>query len=746
MRIRKISSLFGIIAFAVVFVFMFIGCEETKENPLKVINIADIKGVTVPINGGIPVTVIAENEQYSGTVEWKDTWNNKPYTFTASTVYTATIILMPKAGYTLQGVATNFFTVAGATSVRNNPNSGVITAIFSASTNVINIAAIQGVIVPANGLTPVTVITENEQYSGIVTWNDNPSTFAASTVYTATITLTPKKGYSLQGVMANFFTVIGATSVSNAADSGVITALFPATDSRLVNNIVIKTQPTKLTYTHGDPLDLTGLVVTLIYNNGATDDVNAVYFPIKSITTNPAQGDKLDYSTHNGQPVKIMYGSLECNTNKLSLTIPTFTSIVDLKIYLQSRPANTADSAYIVALNVSDLTGIKDTFNAEYVLNKYVNLDISGSTITTIPICAFWECTNLTSVTIPNSVTSIGYGTFYNCTSLTSVTIPDNITSIEELAFSRCTSLTNITIPNNVTSISGDALRLCTSLITINVDSGNENYSSENGILYNKNKTNLIAYPAGKTEISFIIPDSVTSIGYGAFYKCTSLTSVTIPNSVTSIENEAFAFCISLTSVTIGNGITNIGNEAFQNCTSLTSVTIGNGVTSIGKSAFNGTSLTTINVNSDNLSYSSDQGVLYNKSKTILVLYPKRKTGAFTIPDSVTSIGDNAFSGCTGLTSVTIPDSVTSIGDNAFAFCTSLTSVTIPNSVTSIGNYAFEEFIYYNLKSVTFERANTFFYNNTFPNGFSLKTAYSTGGIGTYTMPDGGGAWMKVSN
>jgi len=312
--VKRTSSLFGIIAFAVVLVFLFTGCEEPSTPP-DVINIAAIQGVTAPVNGGTPVSAIIENEQYSGVVAWSPNHS----TFAASTVYTATITLTPKTGYTLQGVTANFFTIAGATSVSNNANSGVITAWFPASTNVINIAAIQGVIVPANGLTPVTAITESEQYSGTVTWNDNPSTFAASTVYTATITLTPKAGYTLQGVTANYFTVMGATSVGNAADSGVITASFPATDSRLVTNIVIKTQPAKLTYTHGDPLDLTGLVVTLIYNNGSTDEVNAAYFPIKSITTNPAQGNNLDNLIHNGQPVRITYGRLTYNTNNLTV-------------------------------------------------------------------------------------------------------------------------------------------------------------------------------------------------------------------------------------------------------------------------------------------------------------------------------------------------------------------------------------------------------------------------------------------
>ncbi|WP_461255316.1 beta strand repeat-containing protein [Treponema sp. R80B11-R83G3] len=198
-----------------------------------IINIAAIQGVTVPVTGAIPVTSITENEQYSGIV----TWSGNPSVFAAATQYTATITLTPKTDYTLQGVSSNFFTVAGATYVSNYSNSGVITAVFpQTAAIVIDIPAIQGVTAPVTGVIPVTSITANEQYSGTVTWNGNPSTFAAETQYTATITLTAKTGYTLQGVTYNFFTVAGATSVSNSANSGVITATFPRTNALMPAN------------------------------------------------------------------------------------------------------------------------------------------------------------------------------------------------------------------------------------------------------------------------------------------------------------------------------------------------------------------------------------------------------------------------------------------------------------------------------------------------------------------------------
>ena len=256
-------------------------------------------------------------------------------------------------------------------------------------------------------------------------------------------------------------------------------------------------------------------------------------------------------------------------------------------------------------------------------------------------------------MTIPNSVTSIGGNAFSDCVNLTSVTIPNSVTSIGSGAFEGCRGLTSVTIPNSVTSIGDETFRDCSGLTSVT------------------------------------IPNSVTSIGYETFRYCSSLTSVTIPNSVTSIGNSAFYGCGSLTSVTIGNSVTSIGYETFRDCSGLTSVTIPNSVTSIGKGAFNCCSgLENINVMPDNANYKSIDGILYNKDMTIIIKCPEAKTSV-TIPNSVTSIGPDAFGWCRGLTSVTIPNSVTSIGPDAFGWCRGLTSVTIPNSVTSIGSGAF---------------------------------------------------------
>ena len=326
-------------------------------------------------------------------------------------------------------------------------------------------------------------------------------------------------------------------------------------------------------------------------------------------------------------------------------------------------------------------------------------LTIPGS-VTSIDKDAFCFCSSLTSVTIPDSVTSIGDSAFYGCESLTSVTIPDSVTSIGSCAFYGCASLTSVTIPDSVTSIGGSAFYGCTSLTSVTIP---DSVTSIGGsAFYNCKSLTSVTIPGSVTSIgwsafygcasltSVTIPDSVTSIGGSAFYGCTSLTSVTIPDSVTSIGGSAFYNCKSLTSVTIPGSVTSIGWSAFYGCASLTSVTIPDSVTSIGNCAFAScTSLTGIWVAEGNSHYANDaSGVLFNKDKTTLVQCPGA-FAAYTIPNSVTSIGEYAFSHCTSLTSVTIPNSVTSIGEHAFSYCTSLTSVTISDSVTSIGEYAF---------------------------------------------------------
>jgi hypothetical protein len=190
----------------------------------KTISVAAIAGVTAPVTGATPVTTTTAGTGYTGTVSWSES----PATFASATIYTAMITLTPTTGYTLAGVTANFFTVTGATTT-NSADSGVITAVFPVTATTISVAAIAGVTAPVTGATPVTTTTAGTGYTGTVSWSESPATFASATIYTATITLTPTTGYTLAGVTADFFTVADATTTNNSADSGVITAVFPAT-------------------------------------------------------------------------------------------------------------------------------------------------------------------------------------------------------------------------------------------------------------------------------------------------------------------------------------------------------------------------------------------------------------------------------------------------------------------------------------------------------------------------------------
>ena len=254
------------------------------------------------------------------------------------------------------------------------------------------------------------------------------------------------------------------------------------------------------------------------------------------------------------------------------------------------------------------------------------------------------------------SVTGIDEEAFDSCQELIQITISEGVTTIAFNAFVNCSALTQITLPASLTTIREDPFKQCTALTQIHVDEANPAFcSDENGILFNKDKTQLICYPAGKTEATYTIPEGVTSIGYYAFCYSTTLKSVIISESVTSIESRAFSNCNELRSITLPNSVTSIESGAFSNCTSLTQITLPASLTTIKKSTFAYcTSLTSI-----------------------------------TLPESLTKIEFNAFYGCSSLATITLPNSVTEVGTSCFENCTALMRIHFGTGMREIGSSAF---------------------------------------------------------
>jgi len=338
-----------------------------------------------------------------------------------------------------------------------------------------------------------------------------------------------------------------------------------------------------------------------------------------------------------------------------------------------------ADQDGPYTFTVTDGEATITDFDEAYVGALSITNNLGGYPVTTIGDSAFEDCESLSSVTIPDSVTIIGDEAFVMCTSLADVTIPDNVTTIEAGAFAGCTSLTDVTIGRSVTNIGDYAFHACFSLTAITVDLANPSFESVDGVLFNKSQTTLIQWPGGRTD-SYAIPAGVTNIGVAAFAYSANLTSVTIPDSVTAIGRGAFSMCIVMSNIT---------------------------------------------VNGANLSYSSVDGVLFDKAQTRLIQCPGGRTGGYAVPASVTSIGNEAFARCTNLTVVAIPAGVTNIGSGAFYFCTGFTAVTIPDSVITIEDSAFS--FCTNLASVTIGNGVTTIGEWAFAYSANLQRVYFAG-------------------
>ena len=341
-----------------------------------------------------------------------------------------------------------------------------------------------------------------------------------------------------------------------------------------------------------------------------------------------------------------------------------------------------------------------------FAYRESIHAVVMETGVTTIGDGAFPYCENLTSITVPNSVASVGYMSFYECKSLLSIIIPEGVTKIEEETFAYCESLTSVIIPNSVTTIGYRAFDYCENLTSATIPN---------------NLIEIGSYAfqcCRRWTASIIFPNSLTWIGDDAFYGCESLTSITIPNSVDFIGWFAFSVCTSLTSINVESGnpyyASDDGVLFNKNKTALICCPAGKtGTYVVPKSvmwfgtdagayeAFRSCiNLTSIEVENGNNYFASENGALFDKGKTNLICCPAGRTGDYVIPDCATNIEFYSFVGCIKLTSITIPNNITSMGERAFGECTNLTSITIPNSITKIEN---EVFMYCKgLTSITF--------------------------------------------
>lgn len=306
----------------------------------------------------------------------------------------------------------------------------------------------------------------------------------------------------------------------------------------------------------------------------------------------------------------------------------------------------------------------------------------------------FDSCTGLKNIVIPEGVVDIKGRTFGECENLTQVTLPLSLRKVEYGAFIRCTGLKNIFLPENVEDIVAEAFWGCSSLEKVLVDDRNAQYSSRDGVLYNKNKTELVYYPPGKKgEIQ--LPESVTIIGSKAFFE-NKLTSMTIPEGVTEIKYEAFSGCRSLKNISLPNSMSVIRIGAFSNCDSLEGFAIPAGVALIESGVVRGCAkLTDITVDAGNPNYTASEGMVYTKDMKNLVCCPAGKRGSIAVAGSTEAIDSAAFSGCSSLTEIFIPEHVQKLGysgENVFSGCGSLTDIHVD---TGNPNYAASEGMLY---------------------------------------------------
>lgn len=616
-------------------------------------------GVKIP--QGTKVTLTATPSSDNAYVLWNNTTKSKTYQMTMDKDNSVTVSIVYQYLLTV-----------------SKTGKGIVTASWTnGSATDAQLSA--GALVDENTAITLTATPDasmpNVVWNGNITGNTLPLTITANQQVSVAFSATPPTLYALnitqplitEGIITAYsdatFTIPITDLTKIVKDAKVYIKVVPATGKKVTQLIGIDAGSTNS--------DNTEAVVTMTANKTISASFETITY---QLTLNTATNGTIQAYTDNARTIpvadlsKIPYntpiyikatpandyivyalsgidaGSVNSDNTQAVVTITSNKSITatfegdptkfiftetateaTLKQYTGTLTSVTIPSTY----HGKPVTVIGSGSNP--VFSSSVTEVIIPNSVTSIGNDAFRNCGLTGTLTIPNSVKSIGQSAFLGCIGLTSIAIPNNVKSIGQSAFLGCTGLTNVTISSSVTTIGNGVFYDCSKLTSITVDIANPNYSSMNGVLFDKPQNTIIAFPAGKA---------------GAY---------TIPSSVTNIENNVFVNCIGLTSVTIPSDVTSIGVNNFSNCSVLTD----------------------INVDNTNANYSSINGVLFNKAQTTIIKFPTGKTGTYTIPSSVMSIGNNAFRDCIGLTSVAIPNNVTSIGGMAFAGCRGLTDVII---------------------------------------------------------------------
>jgi hypothetical protein len=712
-----------------------------------------------------------------------------------NTVSTQT--LFGKAGVNVSALDTKIFngsgTLSGATVQLNEATNVIIQGYTSIGSNAFQYASnITSITIP-NGVTYIDSYAFDRTTSLTSITIPASVTFISATyspVFQYALSLTtfivdqnnPNYSSDSYGVLydKNKTTIIqypvGNTQTSYIVPSTVITiTLYAFYGAKNLKSVTLPSTSTFTSIQQSAFNNATGLTSITIPSTVTSIEYNA-FFDATSLKTVTFAGTST---------LKTISSNAFLNATSLtSITIPASVTSISTSYVFKNTLSLTSINVDLNNQNYSSddygvLYNKAKTILIQYPLGNTQTSYIIPSTVTAIGTWPFYGAKNLKSVTLPSTFTSIQSRLFEGALGLESITIPSSVTLIDSNAFLGATnlttvsyagtstlrtissyafqdaaSLTSITIPASVTSISTPYTFPNTqSLTSINVDPNNQNYSSDNGVLYDKNKTIIYIYPANNSQTSYIIPSTVTSIPYQAFYGAKNLKSVTLPSTLSSIGQGAFQYATGLTSITIPSTVTNISSNAFygatslktvtfagtstlktidqaafQNMTSLTSINIPASVTNInityGSVFQNAISLTSINVDPNNQNYSSDNyGVLYNKDKTSIIQYPLGSSQtSYAIPSTVSALGNSSvFNGENNLISITCDPNSTILSTDSYGVLydkakaiiyhypggNTQTSYTIPSTVTSISTYAFQRAKY--LKSITVEPTNNYF-------------------------------------